>query len=90
MTDEFNYYMNQSLGDHPINPKNIQLQQGGTLEYFGLTKREYFAAMAMQAVGGAYFHATTEDPEINLARESIKLADELIKQLNESGADNGS
>ena len=48
----------------------------------GLTKREYFAAMAMQGylantnIGGNYL-------PIEHAIDSVKLADALIKALNE-------
>jgi hypothetical protein len=50
--------------------------------HYGLTKREYFAAMAMQ---GFLLHTTgtglrsTKD----YARKSIELADELLNQLGE-------
>lgn len=44
----------------------------------GLTKREYFAAMAMQAFIGA-------DPDsayVTIADEAVKYADALIERLN--------
>ena len=46
----------------------------------GLTKREYFAAMAMQAILNdveIIEYATYE----NTARHAVKMANELIKQL---------
>lgn len=47
----------------------------------GLTKREYFAAMAMQ--GLCAFVGTNMDNMgmANLATESIQIADELLRQL---------
>ena len=54
----------------------------------GLTKREYFAGLAMQGiisdydpeskVNGRFIPATDYE---NLARYSVQLADELLKQL---------
>lgn len=54
-------------------------------DYFGLTKREYFAAMAMQGIlaasntsdGGFY----TPD-EKNVAQRAREYADALIAELN--------
>lgn len=48
--------------------------------YFGLTKREEFAARAMQVV-------VTWDPELEpqqVARVAVKMADALIAELNKS------
>jgi hypothetical protein len=45
----------------------------------GLTKREYFAAMAMQ---GFLMIAENEDSFQFLARQSVKMADYLIQELN--------
>ena len=44
----------------------------------GLTKREYFAAMAMQALIGQY------TDEKYIAGLACSMADELIKELNAS------
>ena len=51
-----------------------------TINYTGLTKREYFAAMAMQgALANKYAHERT----IEMITESaVKLADALIEELN--------
>lgn len=53
----------------------------GLLCYTGLTKREYFAAMAMQGFCAC--------PDLSLSREvlseeSVKQADDLIKALNKN------
>ena len=65
----------------------------------GLSKREYFAAMAMQGAISAQAgtremvemqleYYLKEYPDLtvreSLARESVKMADELIKALNEN------
>ena len=50
-------------------------------EQLGLTKREYFAAMAMQGLcAGTRFHF---DPH-SYAEYSVKYADALIEQLNKT------
>jgi hypothetical protein len=65
-------------GDAPANPtKDLQ-----GFPQFGLSKREYFAAMAMQglcafSIGG--HHKTLEI----LSRDAVDYADALIKALNE-------
>ena len=51
----------------------------------GLTKREYFAAMAMQGLlstNGSYFPDTQFMGEL-AAKASVKYADALINALNE-------
>lgn len=53
----------------------------------GLTKREYFAAMAMQGSICANDHCNpdwiTEETAISHARKAVMLADALIKELNQ-------
>lgn len=52
----------------------------------GLTKREYFAGLAMQGLLANSEDASIDGdrctPEI-IARTSVEMADELIKQLNQ-------
>lgn len=45
---------------------------------YGLTKREYFAAMAMQGIVSTDLADTYE----NFAKASVMMADALIEQLN--------
>lgn len=47
----------------------------------GLTKREYFAAMAMQGLCANPLYKETNYETI--ARESVSSADELLKQLEQ-------
>jgi len=52
-------------------------------EYFGLTKREYFAAMAMQGcLPEGMRWQTTELPFNAWAKSSLEMADALIAELN--------
>lgn len=44
----------------------------------GLTKREYFASMAMQGIAQHY----SKGQDTALAEKAIKFADALIKELN--------
>lgn len=60
------------------------MSQSGT----GLTKREYFAAMALQGIMGnqqlqnkIIVNQSKESIRKTLSRFSIQLADELLKQL---------
>ena len=46
--------------------------------WYGLTKREYFAAMALQGLLNKYMYLD------NAAEKSVNAADALIKALNES------
>jgi hypothetical protein len=49
-------------------------------KFWGLTKREYFAAMAMQGYAPIFNVITEMD---DLAKFSVKAADALITQLNQ-------
>ena len=53
----------------------------------GLTKRELFAALAMQAIiaGTLAFDAETDCNSIDTAYEAVSYADALIEALNEEG-----
>jgi hypothetical protein len=58
--------------------QNISQDMGGNFHH-GLTKREYFAALAMQscrARGSDY--RTWED----LSKDAVEMADALIEELN--------
>lgn len=73
----------KTIGEEPINP-TLVLGYGtsGDIEeraVFGLTKREYFAAMAMQALIGDHNLITTYQAR---CEEAVKYADALIEELN--------
>ena len=78
--------------DKPINPIHNSdgfpsyetvINQDGVLT--GLTKREYFAGLAMQTFDLEFykkrFGRETRDHLIELVKDSISIADELLKQL---------
>ena len=48
---------------------------------FGLTKREYFASMAMQ---GILADPDNQGYAEGIAKDAVKMADELITQLNQT------
>ncbi len=48
----------------------------------GLTKREYFAAMAMQGYCGGEFIGQSGMPQDSIAKWCVDMADALINQLN--------
>lgn len=50
-----------------------------TYSYGGLTKREYFAGLAMQAIADAF---NPHSEQQKLATRSVELADALIYELN--------
>lgn len=50
----------------------------------GLTKREYFAAMAMQGYCGGEFTGQSGKPHKDMAEWSVEMADSLIEALNKT------
>jgi hypothetical protein len=69
-------------GDKPINPVHFKTDDSGfEFSPYRLTKREYFAAMAMQgyiAHGAKDFIGTDSD---QIAKISLMQADALLKAL---------
>jgi len=55
---------------------------GETSVAVGLTKREYFAGLAMQGIWASVKDDAFEN-YVNVARMAINQADELLKQLNQ-------
>lgn len=83
---------NPNASAYPLT-ENILLGNNGTV-HDGLTKREYFAAMAMQGLclDGAYSTKIQEQCEkintttsIAIATYAVDLADALIAELNREG-----
>lgn len=66
--------------DEPAFPTCDVLHPNGQIQYgsIGLTKREYFAAMAMQ---GLLAHDPTYE-FTEIASDSVKMTDALIAELN--------
>jgi len=74
--------MEKINGDDPINP--IFNERTGYTEPTGLTKREYFAAMAMQ---GLLCNYQIHENYVNnkypyVADKAVAMADHLIQELN--------
>jgi hypothetical protein len=68
--------------NQPINPHLVHTHSGEVQEYSkGLTKREYFAGLAMQ--GMLSNPATYGDREIMMI-EAVKNADSLLLELDKS------
>lgn len=64
----------------PIHPDWRSINDKSDL---GITKREYFAAIAMQGlIASGYYNNNQEGIRGNVSK-SLEYADELIKQLNE-------
>lgn len=66
-----------TYANDPINP--IENPMSGPV--LGLTKREYFAALAMQGMISASTHGFSFSV---LASESVSMADALIAELNKT------
>lgn len=66
---------------HPNHPIENTYRVDGSVNTFGLTKREHFAALAMQAI------YSKVDPELanpqGIAQLAVQAADDLINALNE-------
>lgn len=60
----------------PINDNTL-------ISNYGLTKREYFAAMAMQGLLANPEQINTKDSHW-VARSSVRYADFILKQLNKN------
>jgi hypothetical protein len=67
-------------GNHPTDAMDIVNCDSGRVINKGLTKREYFAALMMQAI----VTRTTDDgyDSCALAEEAVDYADSLINALN--------
>ena len=59
-----------------------------TTFHYGLTKREYFAGLAMQGLMTKAYHSQTDNENVDevaklIAEASLIIADELLKQLEQ-------
>jgi hypothetical protein len=68
--------------DKPINPINYINPEGYPVRSNGLTKREYFAGLAMQGILSGTGKVSIENGLfVNEAKVCLCIADELLKQL---------
>lgn len=72
-----------SLGNEPIAKTGLTKEEAegcGDKFYQGITKREYFAGLAMQGMGGHCFSGGMIEVE-RAALASVAMADALLKEL---------
>jgi hypothetical protein len=74
--------------NEPINPCQIQGKQGfgdrptiPNREVYGLTKREYFAGLAMQGYCGGEFTGQSGMSVESIAKWSVTMADAILEEL---------
>lgn len=72
----------QRNGDQPVYPTLDGGLNGLTLREWGMTKRELFAAMAMQGLAAAGGYNPTEHD--NVAHWAVKQADALLTALDQT------
>ncbi len=70
------------MSTKPNTPVNAIARDNGYVECYGLTKREYFAAMAMQGTMSSDINGDWPGCK-SQAEYSVKCADALIEALNE-------
>ena len=70
--------LEKTIGDNPIHPI-----ENAPVYFGGLTKREYFAAMAMQGILSDRDNQGYTWNYEAMAADAVKMADQLIKQLNQ-------
>lgn len=71
--------------DEATRPDDIAMGfMGASGAFYGLTKREYFAALSMAALVTTSAHPKCPNNEAK-AKMAVNHADELIKALNEKG-----
>jgi hypothetical protein len=73
---------NRELPAFPISQEETYSLEEGVNIYYGLTKREYFAAKAMQGVMSSSTHGVPENTK-RCAEIAVEWADELIKALEQ-------
>lgn len=81
-------------GNLPIHPMEMQFKDGSvkkTFTNFGLTKREYFAAMAMQGLlANNIYHNPLEKQQMisvpALAKAATSYADAILSELSKTEA----
>lgn len=73
------------MRNEPAFPWEDQDVCGNPMKRFhGLTKREYFAALAMQAIIPNYRTERSQDGDEAIADLSIRMADALIQELEKT------
>lgn len=65
--------MSRTIGNEPI---NIEYDSNGYVISYGLTKREYFATIALNSIDYKTYGLDT------IATRAVQIADALIAELN--------
>lgn len=65
--------MSKTIGNEPI---NIEYDSNGYAISYGLTKREYFATIALNSIDYKNYDLDT------IATRAVQIADALIEELN--------
>jgi hypothetical protein len=80
MSTKISFIWERQNAEQPAFPQELPAGNGNTVSLHGLTKRELFAAMAMQ---GILASETAEDPftALHTAKRSTALADALLAEL---------
>lgn len=75
---------NKTNGNNPASPCTppFHVDYTNWIDYSGLTKREYFAAMAMSGIVSNSAELIVQLSYESIAEDSIRIADALIKELN--------
>jgi hypothetical protein len=75
----------------PINPIKTQNSHGNVTQLAGLTKREHFAAMAMQGIlANQKYEAPRRDRLSGMAIDAVAAADWLLAELDKpTGVNDG-
>lgn len=74
-------------GKEPINPHLVYTHSGEVQEYsMGLTKREYFAGLAMQGILASNTEGLARGmiDVTGLIQSAVRSADELLKELEKT------
>ena len=67
----------------PVNAHDYAVNGGYESDSFGLTKREYFAAMAMQGImANNMYDAPRRNKLEGMAVDAVSMADALLKELD--------
>jgi len=69
--------------EEELHRPNRSLSELDHVWHYGLTKREYFAAMAASSLSGSFAELGISHAQ-EIARQSIEIADALIHALNDS------
>lgn len=71
-------------GDNDFEPIKDGHKTGYERKFSGLTKREYFAGLAMQSYFGGEFTGQSGMPYDTIAKNCVAMADALLKELEVS------